>query len=133
MRLHGNTLRLLTAVFATNILLGSVFGAEMKRFDAGQFARDQDTGKSVIIDAVAEWCPTCKAQKVVIDELLKDEKYRELVVYRLDFDTQRGELGRLGSQFQSTLIAFSGRTETARSIGDTDPQSIRSLFDSAVK
>lgn len=133
MLVQKTSLRLICAIFATNVFLGSALAAETRPFDAGQFAKDQDAGKPIVIDAAADWCPICATQKSVIDSLLNDAKYRDLVFYRLDFDTQRGELGKLGSQFQSTLIAFSGKSETGRSIGDTDPQSIRALFDSAVK
>ena len=129
---YGFLKRLVGGILAAHIAAGGALSGEMRPFDAGQFARDQQAGKRLVIDAAADWCPTCQAQKTIIDALMAEEKYKDLVVYRLDFDTQRGKLGALGSQFQSTLIAFSGTRETARSIGDTEPASIRALFDSAV-
>jgi hypothetical protein len=48
------------------------------------------------------------------------------------FDAQKDVVRDLGAQMQSTLIAYDGETETGRSVGDTDPQSIGLLFASAL-
>ena len=50
----------------------------------------------------------------------------------VDFDTQKDVVHAMGATKQSTLIAFHGKQETARSVGATDPAAIRALFDKAM-
>jgi thioredoxin 1 len=50
----------------------------------------------------------------------------------VDFDSQKAVLQTLKVQSQSTLIAFKGKLETSRSVGDTKASSIESLFKTAI-
>lgn len=59
-------------------------------------------------------------------------RFDDLVVFKLDFDTQKDELRALKAQSQSTLIVFKGESEKARTVGDTNPLSIEELLDSAL-
>jgi thiol-disulfide isomerase/thioredoxin len=106
--------------------------AERQTYDASAFAAAQKAGKSIVVDISAPWCPTCKAQKPTIDKLGADPAYKDLVIFELDFDTGGKALRALNARSQSTLIAFKGETETGRSVGDTNPDSIAALFKSAL-
>ena len=55
-----------------------------------------------------------------------------MVVFKVDFDSQKDALRALNAQRQSTLIVFKGEKETGRSVGDTNPGSIEALLDSAL-
>ena len=96
------------------------------------FEAAQKGGKSILVEIHASWCPTCKAQDPVIDGLLGSPKFKDMVAFRIDFDSQKDEVRAMGAQTQSTLIAFKGAQEMARSVGDTDPASIEKLLASAV-
>ena len=87
----------------------------------------QSSGKAVLIDAFAPWCPTCRAQAPTIDALTSDPKYRNLVILRLDYDHQVGEKKTLGITKQSTLITYKGSHEVGRMVGITDPGQIRAF------
>ena len=52
---------------------------------------------------------------------------KDLLILDVDFDSQKPVVHAFGAQMQSTLIAFKGTTETARSVGDTDPDSLAQL------
>ncbi|MGH6738167.1 MAG: thioredoxin family protein [Bradyrhizobium sp.] len=104
--------------------------AERKTFDAASFAAAQQQGARILVDISATWCPTCKAQKPIIDSLVGQPKNSDLVIFAVDFDSQKPIVRQFGAQSQSTLIAFKGRTETGRSVGDTDPDSIAALVPS---
>jgi thioredoxin 1 len=80
----------------------------------------------------AGWCPTCKAQEPILGELTTQPKFKNLAVFRLDFDKQKAELKQLRAQSQSTLILFKGATEVGRSVGDTQKASIALLLDKAI-
>ena len=125
---------LFLAVFATLALIGSLpaGAAEWKPFDAAAFAEAQKAGKPILVDIFAVWCPTCRAQNPILTQLTREPKYNDLVVFKVDFDTQKADVRALNATSQSTLIAYKGEKETARSVGDTNPASIAALIDSAL-
>jgi thioredoxin 1 len=125
---------LLLAVVAAVALVGSLpaSGAEWKPFDASAFAMAKKDGKPILIDVFAAWCPTCRAQNPILVQLTREPKYQDLVVLKVDFDTQKDALRALNAQSQSTLIVFKGETEQGRSVGDTDKDSIAALLDKAL-
>ena len=95
--------------------------AEHRTFDAKSFAAAQTSGTPVLVDISATWCPTCKAQKPIIDSLAEQPENRDLIIFAVDFDSQKAIVREFRAQSQSTLIAFRGKTETGRSVGDTAP------------
>ncbi len=125
---------LLLALVASVALLGALpaSAAEWKTFDAAAFAAAQKEGKSILVDIFAAWCPVCRAQNPILVQLTREPKYQDLVVFKVDFDTQKDDVRALKAQSQSTLIAFKGETEKARTVGDTNQKSIAELVDSAL-
>jgi thiol-disulfide isomerase/thioredoxin len=125
---------LFVALLATLALIGSLpaDAAEWKPFDAAAFAEAQKAGKPILVDIFAVWCPTCRAQNPILTQLTREPKYNDLVVFKVDFDTQKADVRALKATSQSTLIAFKGDKETARTVGDTNPASIAALIDSAL-
>ena len=107
-------------------------GATHVPFTAEAFAKAQADGKSILLDVTAPWCPTCKTQKPIIDSLTQFQPLDKMMVFAIDFDSQKDTLRVLKVSQQSTLIAFKGKTETARSVGDTKPESIATLMKSAI-
>jgi len=107
--------------------------AGMERpFDAKAFAAAQDAGKPVLVEIHAGWCPTCKAQKPILDKLSGQPKYSGVERFRVDFDDQKDVVKQFKAQVQSTLIVYRGRNEVARSVGETDEGRIRALLDKAL-
>ena len=96
-------------------------------FTQAAFEASEKAGKPILVHVTAPWCPTCMAQKPILARLTGDPKYHDLVVYQVDFDSQKDVLKTLGVQTQSTLIAYHGAKEAARSAGDTKPASIEAL------
>ncbi len=128
-------LRSLLIVVVAFFALGATLPAsaeDWKPFDADSFAQAQKDGKSILIDVFAVWCPVCRAQNPILVKLTREPKYKDLVAFKLDFDTQKDALRALNAQNQSTLIVFKGETETGRSVGDTDQDSIAALLDKAL-
>ena len=125
---------LLLAAIVAVALLGSLpaSAAEWKPFDAAAFAAAQKDGKSILVDIFAAWCPVCRAQNPILTQLTREPKFKDLVVFKIDFDTQKDDVRALKATSQSTLIAYKGETEKARSVGDTNPASIAALVKSAL-
>ena len=110
------------------VLLTPAFAANVAPFDQVAFDAAKAGGKSVLIEVTAPWCPTCKAQKQVLAELFAKPEYASLMVFDVDFDSRKDVLHTFGVRQQSTLIAFKGTEEIARSTGETDPQAIAALL-----
>jgi thioredoxin len=121
-------------IFAATALLGALPAAaeEWKPFDAAAFAEAQKAGKPILIDVFAVWCPVCRAQNPILVQLTREPKFKDLVAFKVDFDTQKDALRAFNAQRQSTLIVFKGEKEEGRSVGDTDPESIAALLDKAL-
>jgi hypothetical protein len=74
----------------------------------------------------------CRAQNPILTQLTREPKYKDLVVFKVDFDTQKNDVRALKADSQSTLIAYNGAAEKGRTVGDTNPASIAALVDSAL-
>jgi thioredoxin 1 len=103
--------------------------AEWKPFDAEAFAQAQKDGKPILVDIFAAWCPVCRAQNPILTQLTRKPKYNDLVVFKIDFDTQKDAVRAVKATSQSTLIVYQGDKETDRSIGRTNQASIEALLD----
>ena len=101
-------------------------------FDAAAFAAAQAAGKPILVAVHADWCPVCAKQKPILSKLEAEPAMAALVVFMVDFDTQKDVTQRLGVQKQSTLIVFRGAAERDRSTGVTDEAAIKALLAKAV-
>jgi thiol-disulfide isomerase/thioredoxin len=117
-----------TAAAASAALAAPALAAETKAFDPQSFAAAQNAGKPIFVAIHASWCPTCKAQKPILSELMAEPKFKDLIYFVVDFDSQKDAVKYFGARMQSTLIAYKGVTETGRSVGDTDRASIAALL-----
>ena len=103
--------------------------AEPIPFDADAFAAAQKAGRPILVEVSAPWCPICKTQKPILAKLAQDPRFKDLVIFDIDFDSRKDVLRRFDARMQSTLIAFKGATETGRSVGETQPEWIEGLVE----
>jgi thioredoxin 1 len=101
-------------------------------FSAEAFKAAQASGSPILVEIHADWCPICKAQKPVLDELTANPKFKDLKIFRVDFDAMKPVVKQFGAQMQSTLIVFKGTAEQGRSVGDTKQGSIAALLDKSL-
>lgn len=126
------------AVAALFVIIGAVSlgslasAADKASFDQTAFQQAQAAGKPILIEVTAPWCPTCKAQAPILSQLRGEPRFKNLVSFNIDFDSQKDLLRRFGVRMQSTLIVFKGNKETGRSTGDTNPASIGALLAKAL-
>ena len=106
--------------------------AEVARYTAPAFTAAQKAGNPILIEITASWCPTCKAQKPILSKLESDSRFKDLKVFEVDFDSQKDVVRSFKATMQSTLIAFQGNHEAARSVGDTNQDSIKALLEKAI-
>ena len=106
--------------------------AEILPYTSSAFAAAQKAGTPILVEITASWCPTCKAQKPILSKLESDPRFKDLKVFDVDFDSQKDLVRSFKATMQSTLIAFKGDHETARSVGDTNQDSIEALLQKAI-
>ena len=122
----------LLAIAAAAVAISPAFAVGPQPFDAAAFAAAQKAGKPIFVAIHASWCPTCKAQTPILSELMADSKFKDLVYFVIDFDSQKDLVRRFGARMQSTLISFKGEKEEGRSVGDTNRSSISALLNRAL-
>ncbi|HEX9590094.1 MAG TPA: thioredoxin family protein [Bradyrhizobium sp.] len=111
---------------AATLLASSLVAWAGQPFDAKAFQSAQAAEKVILVDVTASWCPTCRQQRPIVEQIEREKP--DLVVLEADFDTAKDVLKQFRVQYQSTLIVFRGSKEVARSTGETDPSLIRALI-----
>jgi thioredoxin 1 len=121
---------IVAGALAAAVQLGSAWANNtVVPFSAEVFKAAQASGSPILVEIHADWCPTCKAQKPILDKLTADPKFKDLKIFRVDFDAMQPVVKQFGAQMQSTLIVFKGGSEQGRSVGDTKEASIAALLD----
>jgi thioredoxin 1 len=123
--------RLMLSAIAFGIIALSAASSEAitkKMFDQKAFDAAQTAGQSILVEVHASWCPICKRQRPILSKLGTEPKFKNMVSFEIDFDSQKDLVRRFNVQKQSTLIVFKGRKEIARSTGDSNPDSIEQLL-----
>lgn len=128
------TVMLRAAVVAIAIVIAGGFAGAFAAtpYSEAAFKSAQASGAPILVEIHASWCSTCKAQTPIISELTAQEKFKNLKVFRIDFDSQKADVQKLRAQSQSTLILFKGNAEVGRSVGDTQRASIAALLDKSL-
>ena len=122
----------IAALLAMSSLFTLSMAGEIKPFDQQDFDKLTAEGKPVVLDISAPWCPTCKQQKPIVDSLMKQPAYKDVTLMTIDFDSQKPILRKFKVTSQSTLVAYKGALEVARSVGDTTSAGLESLFKKTV-
>ena len=120
------------SVFAIMLLPVSSHAAAEQAFSAQAFKTAQDAGKPILVEIHADWCPTCKAQQPILKKLSAESAFLNVVRLKVDFDGQKDVVKQFNAKTQSTLILYKGKSEVARSIGETDEARIRALLQKAL-
>ena len=129
-----NRRTLVIALTATSmfVLAPVVLAADHIAYTRQAFEAAQKAGNPILVEITASWCPTCKAQKQVLGNLLPAAAYGKLVVFQVDFDSQKDVVRAFNAQMQSTLITFKGTREVGRLVGVTKADSIKQLLDTTI-
>jgi len=124
----GSVLRRVLVAVALLFAWALAQAAGQQPFDARAFQAAQASGRPILVEIHADWCPTCKAQVPVLDKLSSEPDFANLARFRVDFDTQKGVVKQFGARVQSTLILFKGGKEASRLVGLQSQGQIASLI-----
>ncbi|GAA0733472.1 hypothetical protein GCM10009106_16150 [Sphingomonas japonica] len=100
---------------------------ERVAYSDAAFAAAQRAGRPILVEVHAPWCPVCAAQGRMLDKLTAKGD-RDLIVFRIDYDSQKPLWKKFGAQKQSTMIAFRGAKETGRIAYVSDEASMTRLL-----
>jgi thioredoxin-like negative regulator of GroEL len=112
--------------------VAALSSAAEQPYTKAAFDQAVSAGQPVIVDVQAPWCPTCKAQRPIVEALMKEPARRKVTLFRADFDTESALKRQLRVAQQSTFVVFKGGKEVGRSTGETRKEAIAALFDKAL-
>ena len=101
---------------------------DVRPFDRAAFETAQQQNRPIIVFVHAPWCPVCRSQIKTMDKVTADSEYRNLIVFRIDYDTQRPLWQSFGATQQSTLIGFHGLRETGRIAHESDEAKVTQVL-----
>ena len=111
---------------------GAAAAAEWVDYTPERFAAAQQSGETILVDVTADWCPTCRAQKPILDELRTEESLQDVLFLHVDFDVHKDFLQAHNVPRQSTILIFDGDAEVDRSVAETDRERLRAfVFEAA--
>ena len=94
-------------------------------YDPATIKKAQASGKSYVLAFHADWCPTCRAQAKVFEQLKADTALKNVTIYNVDYDGETELKKALKVRGQSTLVVYKGSQEMARSAGETSLDSLK--------
>jgi thiol-disulfide isomerase/thioredoxin len=101
---------------------------EVRPYDEAAAQKAILSGKPVVLEVYASWCPICQSQATVIDAIKDKPAYRDIAYFRVDFDAQKDVVKALNSP-RATFIVYRGGKEVARqSWGATEEDVMKILM-----
>ncbi|MFZ5748957.1 MAG: thioredoxin family protein [Pseudomonadota bacterium] len=116
------------AGIAAFAVAGHAATLNVQPYSDAAFAAAQKANRKIIVEVHAPWCPVCAAQGRALAKLSENPANRDIIIFRIDFDTQKPLWQKFGAQKQSTLIAFRGKRETGRIVYVADEASVAKLL-----
>ena len=106
--------------------------AATQHYDKASARRAIGAGLPVVVYVCADWSPLCRAQRPLVETLLKEPQMQSVTVFNASFDTDRELKQSLRIHQQGTLVVFKGGREVARVSAESDRSAIAKALASAV-
>lgn len=120
-------------LFLAAFVLAGLSSLPARAFEVQSYSKDAAhgaiaSGKPVIVEVYASWCPICQAQATAVDAMKNEPAYKDLSFFRVDYDQQKDVVKMLNSP-RATFIVYRGGKEIAReSWGATDEDVAKMLM-----
>ena len=120
-------------------LVGAASGAfavparafELQSYDPAVVQKAIASGKPVVVHVAAWWCLQCHQQTAILDHLKNDPAYKDVSVFRVDYDKQKDVVAKLDCS-RATLIAYKGGKEVKRMSWETSQASVVNVLKAAM-
>ncbi|MEY2942389.1 MAG: hypothetical protein RLY97_403 [Pseudomonadota bacterium] len=123
---------LVLAIIAQFAVLSPASAAEVRDFDRAAFAAAQSAGRPILVEVKAWWCPVCASQASTIKKAITASEYAKLIVFRVNYDTQKDVWQSFAVTKQGSLIGFHGTRQSGRLDFVTDKVQINTLLASTL-
>lgn len=120
------------AIATLLLALAGTAAADEVPFNQAQYAEAVAAGKPVVVYMHADWCPTCRAQKPILDRLSQEPRLKDVTIFVADFDQETALEKSLKVAQQSTFVVFKQGHEVTRSTGQTSESAIRAVLEQAL-
>jgi thioredoxin 1 len=124
-----------TKAMLTSVVLGLALLAPMgaqalnwPNFTREAFQVAQAEGKTILIAVHADWCVTCRSQEPALEAVILEDQFKDVVVFRVDYDAQKDVMMELEIFNRSTITVYRGGKEVARAYAINRIEEIRDLF-----
>lgn len=105
--------------------------AEFITFDKSKFEALVKSNAPVVVHTHEWWCPTCRVQANVLEDLQKNPRFSKVAMLRARPGDDREALAPLKVTSRSVVIVFAGGKEIGRLDWVTDAAQIRALLEKA--
>ena len=131
------TRRLFIGLFGLQVLALAVVAAsgayafEIQPYTKAAAQSAIGSGKPVVLEVYASWCPVCLLQASSIEAIKDQPNYKTIAFFRVDYDAQKDVANKLNAP-RSTLIVYRGGKEVGReSWGPTEQDVAKVLMKAA--
>lgn len=132
--MHGLKTFLATLLLIAGISVNALAARDWTPYTPEALASAQEQNAIVLVDVHADWCPACRAQKPILDELRADPALEGVVFIKVNFDEDKAFLKEHKVQKQETILMFKGKEELGRTVFETDRERLREfVLSSAAK
>ena len=95
-------MKLFSSLVTYGVFLLSVSAhADFKSFSKSEYDTAIKSGHTLVVDFHASWCPTCKKQEPILNEIVNMKGYETVVALKADFDKEK-DLKKMG---MNTLLS----------------------------
>jgi thiol-disulfide isomerase/thioredoxin len=122
------TLAVSVSFMLTGLAVGTANAGEIVKANNDTYKQAAMAKRPIIMHVHADWCPVCAKQNPIIETLMKEPEFKDVIVFKIDYDADKPLVEMLDVKHQSTLIAAKGPVETGRIAGVTDVEKIREFI-----
>lgn len=97
----------------------------LRKFDDATFTEVQAAGKPILLVFSKSDCPNCTLQAPTLERLLKEDEFKGIEVFQIDFVNQKDLAARFNMNAWSALLGMKGAEIRFRSVGLTKPADLR--------
>ncbi len=116
----------------TVLLLSLSASADFKTYTKEGYDAAIKSGGTVVVDFYADWCPTCKKQQPILNEIVNTKGYEKVIAFKADYDNDKELKKSIKVSKQSTIVVFKGGKEVGRSTGVTSKDELKKLIDTGL-
>mgnify|MGYP006271716939 CR=1 FL=1 len=123
------------AIVSLSLLVAMLAEGAVNRepFSETRFTTLQGGNALVLVDVWARWCPTCAAQKKVLERYAAEHPDSGLHILVVDFDEQKKWVRHFRAPRQSTLLLYRGEQQLWFSVAETDAETIFQTLNRAAR